>query len=139
LVLSALALATPCQTQVDAGVLPAWARAGFSSPKPRIPHVLGARGHIVAILFGYPLRSPPAQDRNNKILWVARVVPPGRSDLRIAAQRWDAGRPIGAPVTRRVDPGPGPSIVDLPAAGCWRLTLRWAGRIDTLDLDYSSP
>jgi hypothetical protein len=138
-VLSALALAAPCQARVDAGVLPVWARAGFTDPKPRIPHVLGARGGIAAILFGYPLVSPPAQDRNNKILWVARVTPSRRTDLRIAAQRWEGGHAVGAPVARSVRGGPGPSIVDMPAAGCWRLTLRWSGRIDTLDLDYGTP
>jgi hypothetical protein len=43
---------------------------------------------------------------------------------------------LGAPVVRRVTGSPGPSIIDLPAAGCWRLTLRWSGRVDTLDLRY---
>jgi hypothetical protein len=32
--------------------------------------------------------------------------------------------------------GPGPSIVNLPTPGCWRLTLGWAGQVDTLDLRY---
>jgi hypothetical protein len=49
---------------------------------------------------------------------------------------------LGKPVMRQVTGGPGPSIVDLPAAGCWRLTLTWRqdpGRRqvrDTLDLAY---
>ncbi len=136
LLLSAVALGSPCHAEVDQGVLPAWARGGFSSPRPRIPHVLGSRGGIAAILFGYPLMSPPAEGRNNKILWVPRVVPRRVTDLRIAAQRWDGAQPSGPPVARRVEGGPGPSIIDLPASGCWRLTLRWSGRIDTLDLDY---
>jgi len=32
--------------------------------------------------------------------------------------------------------GPGPSIVDVPAPGCWRLTLSWSARRDSLDLQY---
>jgi hypothetical protein len=128
----------PCTATVDQGVLPAWARAGFSDPKPRLPHVLARGGTILAAIFGYPLLSPPSQTRSNKILWVARVTPQRPSDLRIAAQRLEGSTPVGAPVARRVMGGPGPSIIDLPAAGCWRLTLRWSGRIDTLDLRYSS-
>ncbi|MDM4780918.1 MULTISPECIES: hypothetical protein [unclassified Micromonospora] len=34
------------------------------------------------------------------------------------------------------DGWPGPSIVDLPAAGCWRLRLDWSGRTDMIDLVY---
>jgi hypothetical protein len=36
------------------------------------------------------------------------------------------------------DASPGeiyPSIVDLPAAGCWRLTLRWSGHAASIDLE----
>jgi hypothetical protein len=40
-------------------------------------------------------------------------------------------------VSRTVLGGPGPSIINLPASGCWRLTLRWSGRVDSLDLDYA--
>jgi hypothetical protein len=46
-------------------------------------------------------------------------------------------RSVGKPVTRVVDGGPGPSIIDLPAAGCWRLDLKWAGHADTLDVRYA--
>jgi hypothetical protein len=117
------------------GVLPMWARGGFSDPNPRIPHVLGRSQRIVAILFGYPLLSPPSARRKNKILWVARRTP-NASALRISAQRMSGSSTVGAPVTRKVSGGPGPSIVNLPSPGCWRLTLRWSGRMDTLDLSY---
>jgi hypothetical protein len=40
-------------------------------------------------------------------------------------------------VTHVVNGGPGPSIIDLPAAGCWRLDLRWAGHSDTVDIRYA--
>jgi hypothetical protein len=130
--------ATVCHSTVQNGVLPVWARAGFSDPKPRLPHVLGARGEIAALVFGFPLLSPPGQDRNNKILWVSRRPQQPMSALKIRAQRMQGSRPVGPVVKRSVIGGPGPSIVDLPAAGCWRLALRWSGRTDTLDLRYET-
>jgi len=45
-------------------------------------------------------------------------------------------RLVGDPISRIVQGGPGPSLVDLPAPGCWRLTLSWWGRRDSLDLKY---
>ena len=128
----------PCRAAVRHDVIPVWARAGFSGPRPRVPYVLGRSGRIVAILFGYPLRSPPAADRNNKILWVPRTLAKVPAALWIRAQRMQGARAVGAPVGRVLRGGPGPSIVDLPAAGCWRLKLTWSGRSDTLDLVYGA-
>jgi hypothetical protein len=125
-----------CHSVVHHGVLPTWARTGFSSPRPRLPHVIGRSGEIAALIFGYPLRSPAVKDRGNKILWVSRRTVRPLSDLRIRAQRMDGRRRVGRPVTRVVAGGPGPSGIDLPAPGCWRLTLRWSGRSDQLDLRY---
>jgi hypothetical protein len=130
--------ATACRPAVQRGVLPPWARAGFSAARPRMPHVLSAAGKLTAILWADPLLSPPTKTHNNKILWVARATTDPGSDLRISAQRMQGSRAVGAPVARRVMGGPGPSIIDLPAAGCWRLTLRWSGQVDTLDLRYAS-
>src|SRR4051794_6530665 len=114
---------------VDRGVLPAWARTGFSDKEPKMPHVVGDNGRIAAIIFGDPLVAPPAKDRSNKILWVSRDPQQPGSDLRIRAVD---GSHV---VNRVVSGGPGPSIVDLPA-GCWKLRLRWSGRTDTLALRY---
>jgi hypothetical protein len=114
---------------VDRGVLPAWARTGFSEKEPKMPHVVGDNGRIAAIIFGDPLVAPPAKDRSNKILWVSREPQQPGSDLRIRAV--DGSRVV----ERVVKGGPGPSIVDLPA-GCWQLTLTWSGRTDTLGLRY---
>jgi hypothetical protein len=125
-----------CHSVVHHGVLPTWARTGFSDPRPRLPHVLGRSGEIAALVFGYPLRSPPAKDRSNKILWVSRRDVRPLSDLRIRAQRMEGRHRVGRPVTRVVVGGPGPSGTDLPVPGCWRLTLRWSGRTDELDLRY---
>jgi hypothetical protein len=132
-----------CTAQVHQDPLPEWARTGFSGDARAI-YALSRSGQMVAVLFGYPLSQPPAQDRANKILWVsgpASATPrdpgaaPGSDDLVIDA-RLD-GR--GEPVQRRIAGGPGPSIVDLPAPGCWRLALSWSGRTDIIDLAYGAP
>jgi hypothetical protein len=125
-----------CHSEVRRAVLPVWARGGFNGPRPRMPHAVGRSGQIAAIVFGYPLRSPPAQGRNNKILWVSRTWPKKPAPLWIRAQRMDGDRAIGAPVRQIIPGGPGPSIVDVPEAGCWRLTLSWSGRKDSVDLAY---
>ena len=103
-----------------------------------MPYELGNAGNIAAIVWGFPLLSPPPRSHNNKILWVSRVMPQPGSNLRIAAQRMQGTHPLGTPVSRTVMGGPGPSIINLPASGCWRLTLRWSGRVDSLDLDYAA-
>jgi hypothetical protein len=128
----------PCHAEVRSGVLPTWARSGFADKRPRIAHTLGRSGKIAAILFGYPLRSPPAEGRNNKILWVSRR-PHSRAALWIRAQLMDGTDMIGAPIRTIVAGGPGPSLVNVPTPGCWRVTLWWSGRRDTLDLEYRAP
>jgi hypothetical protein len=125
----------PCRPHVADGVIPTWARAGFSSPQPAMHYELGVRGRIVALLWAYPLLSPPPKTHNNKILWVSEV-PPGSSPLVITAQRMLGTASTGAPVKRLVEGGPGPSIINLPAPGCWRLNLQWSGHTDGMDLSY---
>jgi len=122
-----------CVDPVPSRLLPVWARTGFSDPRPRIPYVRGDHGDIVAILFAQPLSAPSAADHGNKILWAARVA--DGSSLHITATLSDGS----ATVTRVVEGGPGPSLVDLPKPGCWHLTLRWAGRTDSMDLAYDAP
>jgi hypothetical protein len=123
-----------CPAAVAPAVLPEWARTGFTDPEPVMPFVLGARGGIAAVLFGDPLSAPPSPSRANKILWVARADPaPG--PLTITARR----DPAAPPVVIEVPGGPGPSIVDLPAPGCWQLDLRWPGGADALSLRYTPP
>jgi hypothetical protein len=130
-----------CDYAVRRDVLPQWARTGFSDPSPAgIPYVLGSKGAILGVIFGYPLSAPPDAGRNNKILWVARSIaggeqaPPDASpDLRIDARLAGSTEVAHSTVTG----GPGPSSVDLPGAGCWHVTLTWWGHTDTLDLRYN--
>jgi hypothetical protein len=124
-----------CNSVIRTGVLPSWARDGFSDPEPAVPHVLSANGDMAAILFGGTLHSPPGADVNNKILWVARVTKGDPGSLFIDAVRAGTTKHV-----RREVPGsPGPSTIDLPQPGCWHLTLHWGAQRDTIDLDYQRP
>jgi hypothetical protein len=120
-----------CAGQPPVSPLPVWARAGFTPPDTAMPHVLGAAGSIVAILWANSdaLHAPPLPDRANKILWVSRV---GLGPMTIRATL------AGSTHTATVDlpNGPGPSYVDMPAPGCWTLHLSWAGHTDELSLRY---
>ncbi len=115
-----------CTGNVSPGVLPTWARAGFSPPDTPIPHVLSANGTIVGILF-VDLKAHQPDGINNKILWVAKD---GQGTLHITAELEGSN----TTASRTVDLGP--SIVDLPAPGCWRMTLTWPGHRDTVALQY---
>lgn len=121
-----------CGSPVSTEALPAWARAGFSGDGSGNPHVFGRDGNILGVIFGAPLRAAPAEGRANKILWVSKV-PIDGDPLQIAATLDGTGEKVESHVTG----GPGPSIVDLPKPGCWRLTLSWSGHTDTMDLTYS--
>jgi hypothetical protein len=114
------------------GTLPDWARGGFSTANPGIPMVYSERGLMLAILFGSPLTAPPSPDHANKILWAAKV---GAERGEFSFDARLEGSDLR--VQRKVGPAPGPSIVDLPAAGCWHLALRWGGYTDTISLRYS--
>lgn len=126
---------TACRLNYTPEPLPPWARSGFTPPTQAIPFVLGDRGDMAAIVWDthHPLVAPPAVDKNNKILWVARVGE-GEGPLRIRATL--AG--TGQTVTRTVATAPGPSTVDLPAAGCWSLDLEWGSHRDHLVLGYAA-
>ncbi|HTU76548.1 MAG TPA: hypothetical protein VMG38_23765 [Trebonia sp.] len=127
------AAANGCIGQPPVSPLPAWARSGFSPADLAMPHVMGAAGNIVAILWAPrdALHAPPRQDRTNKILWVPRI-PPSAPNLVIQATLAGSARTA----TVSVPGGPGPSIIDLPASGCWTLHLRWSGHTDELKLRY---
>jgi hypothetical protein len=123
-----------CRSAVKTGALPDWARSGFS-PGASVPYVLGDRGDIVAVLLGDPLHAPPLPGKESKILWVARVgTDSAPTGLAIEARLANSD----LVVTREVANGPGPSIVDLPQAGCWNLSLSWAGHKDALAIVYQA-
>ena len=130
-----VASAPPCRSTTTRGVLPSWARGGFSDPKPVMPYVSSATGNVVGILFTDRLSSPPRADINNKVLWVWRTYPVDPTTLKVTA-RLDG---TGPAVTAGLPIPLGPSYVDLPSPGCWRLTLTWDGGSDTIDLQAFTP
>jgi hypothetical protein len=123
--------ASDCSRQPPVSPLPAWARSGFTPPDIAMPHVMGAAGNIVAILWATPnaLHAPALPNTANKILWMSRVSP-GPMTIRAAL----AGSTRTA--TAYLPDGPGPSYVDMPAPGCWTLHLSWGGHTDQLSLRY---
>jgi hypothetical protein len=121
-----------CRSNVVTGVLPVWARGGFSDPQPVMPHVTSASGRIVGILFE-PLTGPPRDDSGDKVLWVWQD--PVIQGVHAVARLDGTG-----PAISFVDPGvTGPSSVSLPSPGCWRVTITWKGGSDTIDLGAARP
>jgi hypothetical protein len=125
---------------LETGPLPDWARTGFSTADPGIPFARSRDGRFLAIVFGDPLRSPPAPDRSNKILWVLAPVD-GPTVEPAPGNFWAEARLDGTGLTvrREIGVAPGPSIVDLPRAGCWQLELHWGSYTDTIGLRYRAP
>ena len=134
------AAASSCASAIVYGSLPTWARSGFSPPSVAMPHVLGSRDDIVAVLWARhdPLVTPAPPDRSNKILWVSKLPVSAGSSLEITARQLIGGSAVGAIQRRTVLGGPGPSEIDMPTAGCWQFTLRWSGHVDTVNLPYAA-
>jgi hypothetical protein len=121
------AAASACAGNISTAALPAWARSGFRSAGLHTPHVLGRHREIVAVLF-VDLRVQPPRGTKNKILWVARD---GGGPVHIRARLEGSTQEA----TRTVPDGP--SYVDMPAAGCWQMTLTWPGHRDEMALHYA--
>jgi len=131
-----------CDGTAKAEVLPDWARGGFSDPEPVVPFVRSRSGNVVAILFGGRLWAPPRKDVSNKVLWVWRDLPAtatgtGGTGGTVTMTAQLAG--TSTVVTKGLPQPAGPSTVDLPAPGCWRITLHSPAGTDTIDLDYARP
>jgi hypothetical protein len=106
-------------TQLTVAEPPVWAQGGWigtkGTPWP-VPWAMGTPANAVAFLFATRLVagvSPRSDGTNNKVLWVAKDAPTG-----FAVD----GRPEGKTGPVISEPG-GPSIVDLPSAGCWTFQL----------------
>jgi hypothetical protein len=123
-----------CAGQPPVSPLPVWARSGFHPANLAMPHVMGEADNIVAILWAArdALHSPSLPDRSNKILWVSRIPLVAPNPLVINATLADSTRTA----TVSLPGGPGPSIINLPAPGCWTLHLSWSGHTDELKLRY---
>ena len=122
-----------CVSAVTRDALPTWARSGFSDDGSGVPHVFSERGDIIAVLFSHPLTASTDPEVTNKILWVSRVPQQPMRPLTIEAVLDGTT----TSVAREIDGGPGPSSVNLPTAGCWRLTLNWSGHSDAITLRFT--
>jgi hypothetical protein len=118
---------------VHTGVLPVWARSGFSDPEPVMPFVTSRSGAMLAIIFADPLVSPALPNLGNKILWATDT--PIYGDPLVISGRVEGGT---ATMHATVDGGPGPSIIDVPTAGCWLFDLTWGTHHDTIDILYAT-
>ncbi len=127
-------------TKIVHGAVPGWTAPAFSDSKSRTPpwpHAVSERGNVVAIVFGYPLRADRPTNPANKILWIMRLPRKG-SPLRIKATPLHSSAPL-VKSAWPADSSPGeiyPSYVNVPTAGCWRVSLHWAGHTDSIDLPY---
>jgi hypothetical protein len=127
-------------TKLYRGRLPAWTAPAFSDSSagpPPWPYALSERRTVVAIVFGYPLRAGAPTSPANKVLWIMSLPRQG-SPLTIEASPLHANAPL-IRVAWPADSSPGeiyPSYVNVPRAGCWRLTLHWARHTDSIDLRY---
>jgi hypothetical protein len=111
---------------------PAWAPTG-----PDTRWVVDDQGTIAGFLFADPLRAGHPGDPANKVLWIVNGVRDG-SPLEIDLHPVGASSP-SVTDSFPADSSPGeiyPSIVEVPAPGCWRATLRWNGRTAQLDLRF---
>lgn len=120
-----------CHSVVVTGPMPAWADAGFSKDAS-FPHVFGEFERIVAVPFAGTLVASTSVEPRNKVLLIARAPLQGPVLLTIDAQRDGDGEVVHR---ERAD-GPGPGTLDMPSAGCWRMTLHWADQTDVIDLEY---
>jgi hypothetical protein len=129
-------------TVVYRGDVPAWlVTAGGGSGAPSgaptyLPYVIARPPIAGGYLFVFPLQS--GAHAPNKILW-AMGFPRDGSDLVISAHPLTASKPV-ITETLRDDSSPGeiyPDGLEVPAAGCWQLTLSWSGHHALLDLTYT--
>jgi len=110
-------------TVLTDGEPPLWAQDGWSHAKGTpwpVPWAFGTADTTVAYLFATQLvagTSPRVDGSQNKVLWEAKDSPSGANVLV-------EGHPLGAsqPV---VTISGGPSITDVPTAGCWTFQLFW--------------
>ena len=102
---------------------PMWAQGGWTNPHGQpwgVPWAFGTGDNAVAYLFATQLvagASPRADGTNNKVLWESRDSPSG-AGVMIEAHPFGQSQPV-------VTISGGPSIVDVPTAGCWTFRLSW--------------
>ena len=128
---TALAIVGGCAgTVLTAAEPPAWAQGGWShvkgTPWP-VPWAIATTGDAIAFVFAGELvagSSPRSDGTQNKVLWVEKT--PTAFTVE--------GRPLGQAAPVVTVPG-GPSIVDVPSAGCWTFQLLQGKHTSVINLD----
>ena len=115
---------------------PVWAQGGWSVAKGEpwpVPWAFGTHDDAVAYLFAFQLvagGSPRVDGTRNKVLWEVEDSPSGAN---VSVE----GRPSGSSQPGVTIAG-GPSITDVPTAGCWTFRLSWGANGEhssTVNLD----
>jgi hypothetical protein len=102
---------------------PLWAQGGWSHTKGTpwpVPWAFGTADTTVAYLFATQLvagESPRVDGSQNKVLWESKDSPSG-ANVTVEGHPLGVSQPV---VTIRG----GPSITDVPTAGCWTFQLSW--------------
>jgi hypothetical protein len=102
---------------------PVWAQGGWTHPKVTpwpVPWAFGTQNASVAYVFATQLvagPSPRVNGTTNKVLWEANDHPDG---VGVMVE----GHPLGQSQPVVTITG-GPSITDVPTAGCWTFQLSW--------------
>jgi hypothetical protein len=118
---------------------PVWAQGGWTHPKGTpwaVPWALGTQGNTVAYVWANPLvagLSTTAAGTGNKVNWESKDYPAGSSSMMVE------GRPLGQTQPVVTIANGGPSIVDVPTAGCWTFRLTWNANgqhSSTINLEY---
>jgi hypothetical protein len=106
-------------TSVSTAEPPVWAQRGFSIARgsPWVPWALGKPGDAIAYLFAsqFVAEGRRPDGTQNKVLWVVRD---GVVQSRVKGHPLGQSQPV-------VSIDGGPSIVDVPTAGCWTFQVSW--------------
>jgi hypothetical protein len=123
-------------TPIYQGGIPAWLEeAGAHNNPGQTPYVVASPEVAAGFLFANPLRAGKPENPANKILWVTRTV--NRGALSVVAHPIGSSSPVVNAEAMPASPGYiYPSIIDVPSAGCWRISLSWEGNHADLDLQY---
>jgi hypothetical protein len=133
----------PCiAARIHRGAPPAWTAAAWSESSPgfRIPYALASNDAAGAFFFLKALRAGHPSNPANKVLWIVRF-PRNGNPLTITARLGtDPSEVVHTSWPANSSPGEiYPSIIDLPKAGCWRLSLAWGPHRARIDIEVERP
>ncbi|HEY1509387.1 MAG TPA: hypothetical protein VGF93_10320 [Solirubrobacteraceae bacterium] len=123
------------------GAPPSWSAAAWSSSSPgfRVPYALASGDTAGAFFFADPIHAGHPENPSNKVLWIVGSRRDGQP-LRIVARRTGSSQAVRMQFPADSSPGEiYPSGVDLPTAGCWKLSLAWGAHRASIDVEVAPP